>query len=63
MGQDSLKGGQKIKAVLARGRIVTVTRAAKGLEVTRCPFGSLPTAITLMVRWPNGGPYLKEAKM
>jgi hypothetical protein len=54
---------QKVKAVLAPGRIVTVTRAAKGLEVTRCPFGSFPTAITLIVRCPNGGPYLKAVDM
>jgi len=42
---------------------MTVTLAAKGLEAARAPFGSLPTAITLIVRWPNGGPYLKEVEM
>jgi hypothetical protein len=49
--------------ILAAGRIVTVTRAAKGFEVMRCPFASFPTAITLMVRWPDGGPYLKEVEI
>ncbi len=60
---EGLKCAQKTREVLAPGRIVTVTRAAKGLEVTRSPFGSFPTAITLMARWPNGGPYLNEVEM
>jgi hypothetical protein len=41
----------------------SVTLAANGLEVTRSPLGSRPTAITLIERFPNGGPYEKVAEM
>ena len=61
--EGSLRCNQKTSEALTPGRIVTVTRAAKGFEVTRSPFGSFPTATTLMVRWPNGGPYLNEVEM
>lgn len=53
----------KVKGILVAGRMVAVARAAKGLEVTRSPLGSRPTAMTLKVRSPKGGPYLKETEM
>ena len=42
---------------------MTVTHEENGFDVVRLPWASRPTAITLIDRRPNGGPYGKETEI